>query len=201
MATLTAKQKALKEADALGLLVEETETLVQIQAKIDAKKAETAGTVGGVNGPGNTFIVDQAWIDAHPNEVAANDIKLGDEIAEDEEDTPDTAAPVPAAKPTAPGAPLSGDMDIIRNGNEYVRTFKADQQDSINEFLGKYPDCAAVPTESITGLYVPYDKTDAITGVIDHTQMNFTDKAAAILFKNEQRSTVLVIGAVSTLEV
>lgn len=179
----TAKQIATDKAIALGIKLEGTETEKVINQMIVDHEA--------ANKTPNEITVDQDYLDAHP-ELADKGIEVGDIITEDDEPTPpNPAAAAPVAKPAVKG---KGAMAVLK-GNEYVRTYPADQMDELNEFLGKKGDShTAVPDESIAEIEVPYTVKNKETGAVEHTSKTFTDKADAILFKNEQRSVCLVKG-------
>lgn len=132
--------------------------------------------------------VTQEMLDAMP-QLGANDIHVGDLVSMSEAE----AAPFMKEKEEKTEKPVStkGATAVLK-GNEYIRTYGADQKDELAEFLSKNPSYTSVPDASIAELEVRYDvkKTD---GTIDHTSKRFSDKAEAILFRNEHRSTATVV--------
>lgn len=137
------------------------------------------------------FTVTQEYMDAHP-EIKENGIAVGDIIELDENEVVGEEEESDE-KETKAAKGSKGAMAVLANGNEYIRTYGADQKDELKEFVSKDSKYSAVPDESVQALEVPYQVKDKTTGVINHTSRTFTDKAEAIAFRNEQRSICKVV--------
>jgi len=133
--------------------------------------------------------VTQDVLDAMP-ELIENGIALGDTVEMDAEE----AAPFLKEKPAPAPAPTKGAMAVLK-GREYIRTYSADQKDELKQFLDKKgPEYTAVPDSSIDEVEVTYE-VKATDGTISRPSKRFTDKAEAIVFRNEHRSNVMVVPA------
>lgn len=139
------------------------------------------------------FEVTEAYLAVNP-ELAENDINVGDIIEITEEEAKVASGELKEIKTDAlkgKGKAKSGAMAVLKNEKEYVRTYSADQEAELTEFLSKDSAYSAVPDASIESVDVPYEVKQK-DGSINRTSKRFTDKAEAIRFKNEHRSTCLV---------
>lgn len=142
--------------------------------------------------------VTQEMLDANPGfATEENGIVAGDMIEVSEAEAAALTGTKPAVKPdekkTAPKG-SKGAMAVLKNDSEYVRTYGEDQADELASFLSKSPAYTAVADESIAEVEVPYE-TKNTDGSINRTSRRFTNKAEAILFRNEHRSTCLVVAS------
>ena len=179
----TAAEKELKaltaRATELGIDFTEATPLSELKDLVSAKEAE---------GKTVEVTVTQEMFDAMP-ELSTNGIKVGDLVAMPEAE----AAPFMKEKPAQPAAPSGKGAMAVLKGNEYIRTYGKDQKDELDEFLSKKgAEYTAVPDDSIDEVEVTYE-VKGKDGVISRPAQRFSDKAAAILFKNEHRSTCIVV--------
>lgn len=139
------------------------------------------------------FEVTEAYLAANP-ELAENDINVGDIIEITEEEAKVASGELKEIKTDGSkgkGKAKSGAMAVLKNGTEYVRTYSADQEAELAEFVSKDAAYSAVPDESIESVDVPYEVKQK-DGTTNRTSKRFTNKAEAIQFKNEHRSSCLV---------
>jgi len=113
-------------------------------------------------------------------------------------------------KENAPkGAESEDSVDIVKNKNQYIRTFSLelhgeDYEDLAKEFVEHYPNRGyeVVPSSTVVNLGVNYrekedfelprDKQDPNKGEVDKFKA-FTDKDAALAFAQAKKATVRVM--------
>lgn len=130
--------------------------------------------------------------------------KVGD-IVEVEDENANDAGVNDAADVNKVKAPTKSatEVDIIKGGSEYVRTYSkevhgADFLDLAKEFISGHADTEIADSDSVKIVVVRYRIQDKKTGVSTNTQKSFSSadgedfKAKAIIFRNEMNGSAFV---------
>lgn len=147
------------------------------------KKAAAAKKVGATVVP-KEIEVTQAYFDEHKDDLEAAGVAVGDTI-----ENPDYVEPE---------ADEAVALSIL-NGDEYIRTYKAEDAALAEQFCSKVGRelYKSVPETSVVKVTVTYDVTDKTTQVVSQVEKEFTAetdgpdfKDGAIVFKNENRGFI-----------
>ena len=138
-------------------------------------------------------VVTEKMLASMPD-MAANGIVVGDTVSMDAAEAAPFLEEAGEKKVEKPVASPKGSMAVLKNGNEYVRTYGADQKDELAEFLSKDAAYSAVPDAQVEAVEVTYTVKQK-DGTVTHTSQRFSDKAEAVRFRNEHRSVALVVPA------
>lgn len=133
--------------------------------------------------------VTPEYFKAHP-ELEGMGIVVGDIIEVDANEVETPSAPVEEA--TKKATTLKGATAILKNGNEYVRTYGADQKESVTEFLSKDSKYSAIEDSKVKAVDVSYKIIDAKTGVVSTNTKRFEDKEEGIRFRNSHKGTICI---------
>lgn len=145
-------------------------------------------------------VVTQEILDSNP-ELAEQGVEIGDTVqlpaednTEDEVETEDEeVAEAPKTTKKTKGA------TAILKGDTFIREYEADQADLVAEFLTKDANYTAVPVEAIEKILVAHDVMNADKSIARMTKVFSRETDGedfikfAILFKNEERSSCVVV--------
>lgn len=145
----------------------------------------------------------QEDLDLQP-ELVAEGYKVGDVVQVEDENADDTGV-AQAAKVNKVAAPskTATEVDIIKSGIEYVRTYSEDVHgedfmELADQYCEGHTDSAKADSDKIKIVIVNYRVTDKKSGVTTDTQKSYSGsmgedfKAQALAFKNEVNGTVTI---------